>query len=191
MTPPLGQALRMQIQLQRLFEREGFQPQPVEVGLAEDIAEEVIIEGLASTRERDFEHCVFKPFCFGFLTYTHRVPLLYRHDPSEVAGTINDLGYDEWGQLTVKATVTHPKARRATRLSVGAKILEYSITDNGGRDFFATITRAEVTDVSLVVSPCNPHALVTLRRPLDETELLIKKLVSLQSLIRTALGAPT
>ena len=46
------------------------------------------------------------------------LPLLYNHDAKEPAGSIDALYYDAKGQLMVRATVTHPRARRCQAFSI-------------------------------------------------------------------------
>jgi hypothetical protein len=90
-------------------------------------------------------------------------------------------------------TANHPVARRCSAFSVGAKVREYVIHDNGYRNFEALITRAELTDLSLVQRPVNPHARVLSRRKLSEPaifwHLMQQRVAVLQKMI-TIMGAP-
>lgn len=149
--------------LQRLFIRDGLgRPQLWEAPLAADIGNPTIIDGIASTGDRDAEHCRFAPFAFGYRL--DLPPLLYDHE--EPAGTVDRLSYDKSGNLLATVTASHRIARRCTAYSVGARIRKYSIIDNGHGDFEALITHAELTDISLVQRPVNPQAKVLSRRPL-------------------------
>ena len=58
-------------------------------------------------------------------------------------------------------------ARRCGAWSVGARIHDFIIHDGAG--FYAEVRKATLTDISLVVAPVNPAALVTSRRPLAPT----------------------
>jgi phage head maturation protease len=157
-------ALAMQTALQRLFIRDGLTPKSFVAGLVDDPGAPVILSGLASTGDQDGEHCRFASRAFGDVSLA-RVPLLYDHDPDQVAGTVDDLHYDSDGRLVATVTAGHPLARRCSAFSIGARIRSYVIHDNGPGKFFAEITKAELTDLSLVPRPVNPQARVLSRRP--------------------------
>ncbi|BBB99003.1 hypothetical protein [Bradyrhizobium elkanii] len=155
----------MQRELQRLFIRDGLMPKSFAAEIVDDSGEPVILEGIASTGDRDLEHCRFAPYAFG--RTPARPPLLYDHDPEQIAGMVDDLRYEAQGRLLATVTAHHPTARRCSAFSVGAKIREYTIQDNGSGDFEAVITRAELTDLSLVPRPVNPACRVLSRRQLS------------------------
>jgi hypothetical protein len=107
-------------------------------------------------------------------------PLLFDHLAEQpAAGSVDWLSYDDKGQLLVRATVSHPTAKRCQHFSVGAKVREYKIHDNGKGDFFAEITRAELTDISLTPTPVNPKAIVIRRSrpspPAQFYSLMVKR----------------
>lgn len=155
-------ALILHRQLQKLFIRDGLGPPHLaEAPLADDIGNPTIIDGIASTGDRDLEHCRFAPRAFGDLSSV-RIPLLYDHE--QPAGTIDRLSYDASGRLLADVTATHATARRCVAFSVGARVREYTIIDNGRGDFEAFITHAELTDLSLVRFPVNPQCKVLSRR---------------------------
>lgn len=85
-----------------------------------------------------------------------------RHDESQPAGIITNLGYDKSGHLRICAH-TDVMARRCNAFSVGARILEYSIVDADNANFHALISSAEICEISLTDRPANPQALVRSR----------------------------
>jgi hypothetical protein len=88
--------------------------------------------------------------------------LLFRH--REPAGEILSLAYDTRGRLLVDARVDHVEARRCSGLSVAATIVKYELRDQDDpQNFHALITRADLDEVSLTASPCNPACVVTSR----------------------------
>ena len=92
-------------------------------------------------------------------------PLLYRHDPKQVAGRIDEMSHDSDGNLRIRATVTHEQAKRCPAFSVAAKVTAYELRDEDSPNFYAVITAAEITEVSLTPTPANPNALVLNRYP--------------------------
>ena len=100
---------------------------------------------------------------FGLLRLS-RVKLLYKHE-DVVAGTIEHLGYDAYGRLKIRCRVKLERARRCGGFSVGARIKSYEIVNADKPSFFARITDAELSEISLVDCPANPPALVCSRTP--------------------------
>ena len=88
------------------------------------------------------------------------MPLLWKHDPDQVAGKIEDIDYDSEGNLLVRAEVDHPLARRAGAFSIAARVNDYEMRDTDGENFYAIINNAELTEISLTDTPSNPEALV-------------------------------
>jgi len=89
-------------------------------------------------------------------------PLLFRH--REPAGEILSLAYDARGRLLVDARVDHVEARRCSGLSVAATIVKYELRDQDDpQNFHALITRADLDEISLTPTPCNPACVVTSR----------------------------
>ena len=122
-----------------------------------------MLEGFASTTDVvDSERIRIAPLAFG-ASLPKDLPLLYNHDAKEPAGSIDELYYDAKGQLMVRATVTHPRARRCQAFSIGAKVRDYALRDADGQNFYAEVLKAELTDVSLVERPVNPNARVLQR----------------------------
>ena len=56
--------------------------------------------------------------------------------------------------------VDHPAALRAPAFSVAIKVVDYEIRDADSPDFFALITRAELTELSITDRPANANALI-------------------------------
>jgi HK97 family phage prohead protease len=138
------------------------QPVPIEIPLAEPMVHPALIEGVAATAHIDLDRMQLKPFCFGTLK-RERVRLLYKHDPTQIAGKIQELHWDDRGQLLLKAVVTHDQAKRCSALSVGFRVIAYSLHDPDSDRFYARIEQAELTEVSLVTHPSNPAARITSR----------------------------
>ena len=117
----------------------------------------ICVEGIASTSAVDAERVKFSP---GALTWSTLPALLFDHNVP--AGSVDDLHY-EAGKLLVTCTVTHSRARRCSAFSIGCKVREYQIRNAATPDFFAEITRAELTEVSLVDTPVNAECRVLKR----------------------------
>ena len=153
--------LRLQKELRQLAERYGYEPRPSRVALAPSTDGPLTLSGIASTPDIDAERVSFAPFCFGIPSPLP--PLLYDHDEDQIAGSVDQLRYDANGRLIVRATVTHPAAKRCGAFSVAAHIDEYEIKDADSFSFHAVVSRARLGDISLVETPINPHALVQRR----------------------------
>lgn len=79
-----------------------------------------------------------------------RPPLLYKHDPEQVDGTIANLDYEDRGQVRIVADVNHELARRCNAFSICAAIIQYEIRNADSADFFALITKAKIDEESLL-----------------------------------------
>ena len=116
-----GQALRMRLELQRLAQRHGVVlADAVTLPLVSYSDHDLIVEGYASTSDIDLTRMKFRShaICWPPFTRAGDVPLLYRHDPAQPAGRVDSLDYDDRGRLLVRATVTHPEARRCAAFSM-------------------------------------------------------------------------
>jgi Caudovirus prohead serine protease len=138
----------------------GVAVEPVEIPLDPPLKYAQVVEGIASTAGPDLSRIRCAPFCFGLLDH-RRVGLLYRHDPTQIAGRLESLRYDADGRLIVRATVEHEAARRCNALSVGFQLLDGAIIDPDSADFHALVRSAELGEVSLVEKPSNPACIVT------------------------------
>ena len=123
----------------------------------------IIIAGVASSSAVDIDRVSFVPFCFGSQLPT--VPLLVEHDSSRSAGTVAPT-YDAAGALHVRATVTG-EARRYGAFSVSASNIQFKLVHPDRRDFYAQITSATLTEISLTEFPHLPTALILNRMPGD------------------------
>ena len=56
-------------------------------------------------------------------------------------------------------------AARCQALSYAASVEDYTLHDDGRATFYARITKATLTEISLTENPSNPNALVTRRGP--------------------------
>ena len=157
-----GNALAMRVQIKRLCVQHRVQPEPIKIPLSNPTDHPMVLEGYASTDDLDLDRTKMRPYCFGYpLPKSCRaVPLLYKHDPTQVAGTIDELAYDELGNLQIWCTVTHPLAKRCGAFSIRATVNEYEICDADSPDFYAIIKSATLVEISLTDTPSNPFALV-------------------------------
>lgn len=158
-----AKALEMRLRIKRLQREHQVEALPVHIPLAAPVDHPMILEGYVSTTALDLEHVKMRPWAFTWPRPCKDVPLLHKHNRNEVAGTVDELTYDDKGNLTIRATVTHPEARRCGAFSVAAKVVDYTMHDTDGPNFYAVIRRAELTEISLTDKPANPSALVRYR----------------------------
>jgi hypothetical protein len=112
---------------------------PSLAALAEEVDYPLIVEGLASTFDLDMARCQVAPYALSWPS--DPLPLLlYRHDPKQVAGRIEDLSFDDRGRLRIKARVEHHEARRAPAL-VSRSWSTRSATRTARSDFTAWFGR--------------------------------------------------
>jgi hypothetical protein len=156
-------ALELRWSLRLLQRRYGIAPTPHIVPPIAPVPYAVVLVGTAATTDLDLDHMQLRPFAFGALPPT--VPLLLRHDPATVAGTVQELAYDHNGGLRVRVRVEHEEARRLGAFSVGARIIECMLADGDSERFRGVLERVELTEVSLTDRPSNPRALVVERIP--------------------------
>lgn len=186
--PFAGKAMALRLSLGRLCKDRGVARTPVVLPLLPSVDLPQILCGLASTTAVDLDRCKFRPFAIVNVgKFIEQPPLLLKHDVDRVVGRIEDLDYDDRGNLRISARVDDPVARRCPAFSVAAKVIEYEIIDGGRDDFYALIRKAEITEVSLTEAPANPAALVTTRitaRPEQSIgDLLIRKIGVLQKIV--------
>ena len=157
-----ARALEMRLAIKRLMVKHRVVPEPAPIPLTMPTQYPMLMEGYASTVDLDLDRTKLRRYAFGYPLPRHckDVPLYYKHDPAQVAGTIQDLEYDAEGNLLIRAEVDHPLARRAGAFSIAACVLDYEMRDTDGPDFFAIINSAELTEISLTDTPSNPNALV-------------------------------
>ena len=155
-------ALEMRVQLKRLMQRHQIAaPALVNIPLTAPTVGAMVVTGLASTTTLDLERTKVRRRAFYW--GKHFPPLLYRHDPDQVAGEILALDYDAQGQLRIRARVDHVEARRCGAFSVSMNVEDYEFRDVDDKSFHAFIKRATLTEVSLTQTPANANALVTSR----------------------------
>jgi hypothetical protein len=116
-----GQALEMKLRLRRLMQEHGSLPQPYIVPLSPPTAVSQILEGFAATSHIDADRTRFAPFAFGLLR--KRRPLLFKHDPSQVAGEVEELRYTDRGALYIRARVDRPEATRCGAFTFEVEII--------------------------------------------------------------------
>ena len=124
-----GLALKMRVELHALAQKHGVFPRPsAPLPLSPPTSCSQLISGLASTGDIDHERMRFRGHAFGMIS-PRRTKLLYRHDPNEVAGEIEELSYDAHGRLLIKCRVDHEQARRCAAFSVSGRVNEYCLCD--------------------------------------------------------------
>ena len=161
---------------------------PPQLARADAVDYPLQIEGLASTVGNvDAERVLFTAFAFGNPLPQH-IPLTYEHDLDQLAGTVDELKYDLHGNLEVRATVTHQRAKLCGGFSIGVRALAFEIRNADRADFYAEISSAELTELALTDFPVNPRALVKSRSrvpPHSEYFLLMQQRVrALQKRVR-------
>src|SRR3954466_1863684 len=89
----LSSGLELRWKLRELQHKHDVVSVPHPTPLSDPVSYAVIFEGKASTTDLDRERMKLAPFAFGS-SLPVSVPLLLRHDPNTVAGTVQDLRYD-------------------------------------------------------------------------------------------------
>jgi hypothetical protein len=156
-----GRALKMMLELSRLLKLERDVDHAI-MPLAPPADTPMILSGLASTTDVDRERVRFRARAFDNVRWASDIPFLLRHDPAVVAGRIEDLCYDDRGNLLVRAKVDDPLARRMPAYSIRAEVLDYRIDE---AEAAAVVTRASLVEISMTDRPCNPNAIVQSRYP--------------------------
>jgi hypothetical protein len=138
-----AEALKMKLELSRLASQHGVMSTPITILPSGPVDYPVILGGYASTTDIDGERMKFRRLAFNnpffWLSGYKLPPLLYKHDPEQIAGEIESLTYDKAGNLKIRAHVTHEKAARCNAFSVRAKILEYELIDTDSKNFHALV----------------------------------------------------
>jgi hypothetical protein len=163
-----GLAMRMRSELAELARKHRVaDPVPVIIPPVSPPPGDVIVEGLAVTRNLPLDRIALRPWALRILPWQEDNPpnvrLLYKHDASRVAGKVLRLAYDARGQLEVRAQVSDPFAKACNAFSISARIDRYELRDVDKQSFHAMVLEGEVDEVSLVTHPADPTALV-LRR---------------------------
>jgi hypothetical protein len=159
-----GLAMKMRLELAQLSRRYRFAPGlSCALPLAEPSGCPAWITGIASSPTVDQERMLFRSYSLSFLPWKPP-PLLYRH--REPAGKIQSIAYDSKGRLIITARVDHPEARRCNGLSVAATIKRYELRDESDpKAYHALILQADLDEISLTPTPCNPDCVITSRIP--------------------------
>jgi hypothetical protein len=158
--------LAMTIQLRRLFERHNLSLEVKPLPLAAPVeAASLRLMGWAATPDIDATRTAFRAGCFGesCSAICGTLPLLLKHDPNIVAGTIDRLEADSRGALLVTATVTHPLAMRMPGFSIGCAVRKFTVHNPDSVTFYAEVEEAVLQEISLVDQPANRRATVTER----------------------------
>ena len=190
-----GAALQMRVRLRELAERHRIKAKrPDSLPLAPPAACPMLLSGQASSNHVDEERMAFAPYAFGLLSRS-RTKLLLRHDPAIIAGVVEELKYDCYGNLQIVARVEHVEARRQPAFSIGAWIKSYEIVDADKPSFFARVTEASLEEVSLTSDPSNRTALVRSQFPANAQakhyDNLLQYIGALKQLIELSVMVPT
>jgi len=100
-------AMQMRFRLTRLADHHGVTPAlPSLLSLAPPSDRPLIVEGIAAhAGSIDSDRQMFRRYSLALPRSLP--PLLYRHDPKQVAGHVDELTHDGEGNLRIRATVTH------------------------------------------------------------------------------------
>ena len=161
-----GLALKMKCELAELARKHGVVQVPYSIPLAPPTQCAMVLRGLASTGDLDFDRCRFASFSFGLL-HKSKIRLLHAHDETQTAGEILNLNYDPHGNLLIETKVSHPQAVRCAAFSIGGRVRSYRLVDTDRPTFHAVIDNCELSEISLVDRPANRFALVKSRYPAD------------------------
>jgi HK97 family phage prohead protease len=187
-----GEAMAMRVALAKLAVHHGIAPKPCIIPLSDPVDYPVVVEGYASTVDIDLDRTRFRAyaFCNPFLLLKgyDLPPLLYKHDPEQVAGKIESLGYDDRGNLRIRATVDHPLARRCGAFSIRGKVLAYELRDTECRNFHALVTSAELIEISLTDTPANVNARVQHRYRAAPVAPLLNTMAETNALLIKGVG---
>jgi hypothetical protein len=183
-----GKALRMRLELSRLAVRHQISaPSPVVVPLASPSDEPIVLAGFACTSHIDLERTRFSKHGLGWLPW-RLPPLLYRHDSTTIAGTIDELAYTDDGALWIRCVVTNDAAKRCNAFSVAATIHDYELVDVDSPNFYAVVRNGWLDEISLTSMPANPNALVHSRRKVSPLrtfhDIMIRRVECLTQLVQ-------
>lgn len=186
-----GLALRMGLQLARLCKQHGVKKLEwqdiVHVPLIAATEQPQLLTGIASTAAIDQHRMSIRPHCLTLPRKPSSLPLLLKHRADVVAGTIDELAYDDNGQLNIRCTVDHPEARRMNAFSVGVTVQGFEMINADRPDFYARILAGRVDEVSLTDVPANGQCRVTARYPVSAQVQFIDQTLSAMRLIQQTL----
>jgi hypothetical protein len=126
-----GQALRMKYQLAQLARRHRVAApdvDPAPLPLLPAVDHDVFVEGFATTPDVDLQRTRFRGWCFSFLPWERKPPLLLRH-AGEPVGEVLDMRYSERGALWVRAHVRDRTAARMPAFSVAGAVENFELRD--------------------------------------------------------------
>jgi hypothetical protein len=154
-----GTAFKMKIELAKLIQKHGMTPRPfTPAPLRPAIDCDVSVEALAAPATVDREFMKFGAHCW--MPFKKDIPLLFRHQPDRPVGKVQDIKSTDDG-LFVRALVTDSEARRCPYFSVTATVHSYSMRQvDDPQAAHALITCASVDEISIVLDPANPDAII-------------------------------
>ena len=171
-----GSGFVLRAKLAKLAAHHGVEPTPaVHIPLAPPSAEDVIVEGYASTPDLDLTKMIFRRGALCWEGDPRDIPLLISHDRDRVAGEILDLRQKPDG-LWIKARITDPEARRLGAFSIGGVVSAHTLHNETRPDFYGEVSAASLTEISMVSAPANPKAIVTRRYPIPPDTLAFEAL---------------
>lgn len=147
-------ALELRSKIHALMRRHRIQNTSCVLPLTPECQTPIELTGIAATCDLDLDRMQLVPEAFGPLP---TVPLLFKHDPQQIAGTINQLTYAADGSLNIRATCTHPLAARCQAFSYAAHVEDYSLHATEGAFFYARINKATLLEISLTENPRTPR----------------------------------
>jgi hypothetical protein len=181
--------LAMTVQLRRLMRdhniRLDAKPLPLAVPCE---ANSLRRKGYASTPDIDESRTCFRAGCFGVIDKS-AVKLLLKHDPSIVAGSIEQLEVDARGRLVAICTVTHPLGMRMPAFSIGVAVRKCTIRNPDSVSFYADVEEAVLEEISLVDQPANRKAIVTERWIPSAVELSNEALIARVKAVQATVAA--
>ena len=192
-------ALQMCHRLRQLTDRHGVTAAlPTQLALAPPSDRPVIVTGIAAhVGSIDGDRMMFRPSASRCRFAARCRRCCFRHDPKQVAGHVNELSHDADGHLRIRATVDLETGQTRPAFSVAATIHAYEICNADSPNFYALITSAEVSEISLTPSPANSNALVLNRYEqcarvalLDHASAGFKKAIEYLNVLQQYLDAP-
>jgi hypothetical protein len=163
----LGLAAKMKRELAELACKHGVaDPIPVVIPATSPPMGDLIVEGLATSRERPLDRIAIRPWAIPILPWQRDNPpvkLLYKHDVDQSAGVIERLEHDDFGRLRIRARVSHPFAKSCGAFSISTRVHRYELRDAETPNFYALVFEGELDEISLTDVPADPCALVLQR----------------------------
>ena len=171
-----GSGFVLRAKLAKLAAHHGVEPTPaVHIPLAPPSAEDVIVEGYASTPDLDLTKMIFRRGALCWEGDPRDIPLLISHDRDRVAGEILDLRQKP-GRPRHQGAHHRPRSPPARRLLDRRVVSAHTLHNETRPDFYGEVSAASLTEISMVSAPANPKAIVTRRYPIPPDTLAFEAL---------------